>query len=142
MAYGAVVTYAILASPGLPPAIQGCPSRAFPVHPGSRLENHAQITVGSDQGGLTTGCWATYDEPASVSAQVVFSFYTDADNVPGWKLDEAYAETGYAAFSSTTVPGLRVDVGVGKMPRYFLSGPSTVSYAISICLCDPRSMAQ
>lgn len=142
MAYGGLVVYAILASPGVAPAVQGCPSNALEVHPGSRLHDFAQITVGSDQGGMTTGCWATYDEPASSSVQQVFNFYAEPSNVPGWRLGEAYANTGYLAFTSTTVPRLRADVGIAAMKRYFAFGSTTVSYSISVCLCDPRSMAQ
>lgn len=142
MAYGGLVVYAVLSSPGLAPAVQGCPSHVLPVHPGSRLHDHAQITVGTDQGGMTTGCWATYDEPASSSDQEVFDFYLEPRNVPGWKLDEAYANTGYLAFTSTTAPRLRADVGIADMKRYFAFGSMTVTYSISVCLCDPRSMAQ
>ena len=142
IAYGGLVVYAILSSPGLAPAVQGCPSHALPVHPGSRLHDDALITVGSDQGGMTTGCWATYDEPSSTSVQDVFSFYEEPGNVPGWKLTEAYANTGYLAFTSKTVPRLRADVGIADMKRYFAFGSSTVTYSISVCLCDPRTMAQ
>jgi hypothetical protein len=123
------------------PAIQGCPSRAFPVHPGSSIRDFAEITLGSDHG-MTTGCWTTYDEPASTTANDIFRFYTDPANVAGWKLNEAYPSTGYASFSSVSVPHLRADVGIAPLKRYFVVGPTTLTYAISICLCDPRSMAQ
>ena len=141
MVYGGLAMYAILTS-HLAPAVQGCPSHAVPLRPESRLRNHAEITVGSDRGGMTTGCWATYDVPASSTAQDVFNFYAEPQNVPGWNLNESYANTGYLAFRSTTVPGLRADVGVTTMKRYFAFGPSEVTYAISVCMCDPRSMAQ
>ncbi len=141
LAYGGLATYAILTSP-LAPAVQGCPSHAVPVRPGSTLHNHAEITVGSDRGGMTTGCWATYHVPASSTPQDVFSFYAEPHNVPGWKLAESYPNTGYLAFRSTTVPGLRADVEVTTMKQYFAFGPSVVTYAISLCMCDPRSMAQ
>jgi len=141
MAYGGLVTYAILTS-HLAPEVQGCPSHAVPLRPGSRLHDHAQITLGSDRGGMTTGCWATYGVPASSSAEDVYDFYAEPKNVPGWNLDESYLNTGYLAFRSTAVPGLRADVGVTTMKQYFAFGPSEVTYAISVCLCDPRSMAQ
>jgi hypothetical protein len=136
LAYGAILT-----NP-LAPAIEGCPSQAVPVRLGSTLHNHAEITVGSDRGGMTTGCWATYDVPASSTPQDVFSFYAEPRNVPGWKVAESYPNTGYLAFRSTTVPGLRADVEVTTMKQYFAFGPSVVRYAISVCMCDPRSMAQ
>ena len=142
MAYGGLIVYAILSSPGVARAVQGCPSHALPVHPGSKLHDHAQITVGADQGGMTTGCWATYNEPATSSVQEVFDFYVEPRNVPGWKLDEAYANTGYLAFTSTTVTQLRADVGIADMKRFFAFGSTTVTYSISVCLCDPRTMAQ
>lgn len=91
---------------------------------------------------MTTGCWATYDVPASSTPQDIFSFYAEPHNVPSWNLAESYANTGYLAFKSTTVPGLRADVEVTTMKRYFAFGPSVVTYAISVCMCDPRSMAQ
>jgi hypothetical protein len=141
MAYGGLVTYAILTT-HLAPAVQGCPSHAVPLRPGSKLHDHAEITVGSDRGGMTTGCWATYDVPASSTAQDVFNYYARPENVPGWKLAESYSNTGYLAFRSTTVPRLQADVGVTTMKRYLTFGPSEVTYAVSVCLCDPRSMAQ
>jgi len=91
---------------------------------------------------MTTGCWATYDVPASSTPHDVFSFYAESHNVPGWKVAESYPNTGYLAFRSTTVPGLRADVEVTTMKQYFAFGPSVVTYAISVCMCDPRSMAQ
>jgi hypothetical protein len=141
MAYGGLMTYAILTRPNLAPAVAGCPSHAFPIHPGSTLRNYSEITVGSDQG-QTTGCWAEYDEPSASTEQNVFSFYTNGSNTAGWKLDEAYAHTGYAAFSNTSVPGLRAQVDITTMPAFLIAGPSTLRLAISVCLCDPRSMAQ
>jgi len=91
---------------------------------------------------MTTGCWATYRVPPSSTAQDIFSFYAEPRNVPRWNLNESYANTGYLAFRSTTVPGLRADVDVTTMKQYLAFGPSEVTYAISVCMCDPRSMAQ
>jgi hypothetical protein len=141
-AYGGFVAYAILTRPDLAAAVQGCPSHALPVHPGSKLGNYAEITVGSDTGGMTTGCWAMYKEPSSSSVEEVFDFYAEPGNVAGWTLDESYANTGYLAFRSTTNPSLRADVEIDVMRQYFAFGRPTVTYAISVCLCDPRSMAQ
>lgn len=140
MAYGGIVTYVILTSPSLAPAVAGCPSRAFPIHPGSTLRNYSEITVESDQG-ITTGCWAEYDQPSASTEQNVFSFYTDGSNTAGWKLDEAHAHSGFAAFSNTSVPGLRAQVDITTVRAFLIAGPSTVRLAISVCLCDPRSMA-
>jgi hypothetical protein len=137
-----VVAYGAILTNPLAPAVQGCPSHAVPVRPGSMLHNHAEITVKSDRGGMTTGCWATYDVPASTTPQDVFGFYAEPHNVPDWKLAESYANTGYLAFKGRTVPGLRADVEVTKMKRYFVFGPSLFTYAISVCMCDPQSMAQ
>jgi hypothetical protein len=91
---------------------------------------------------MTTGCWATYRVPASSSAKDVYSFYAEPQNVPGWNLAESYPNTGYLAFRNTTVPGLRADVDITTMKQYFAFGPSLLTYSISVCMCDPRSMAQ
>jgi hypothetical protein len=141
MAYGGLVTYAIVTRPSLAPAADGCPSHAFPIRPGSTLQNYSEITVGSDQG-QTTGCWAEYDEPSASTEQKVFTFYTDGTNTAGWRLDDAYANTGYALFTSTSVPALRAQVGITTVRAFLIAGPSTVRLAISVCLCDPGSMAQ
>jgi hypothetical protein len=141
MAYGGVVTYAIITRPSLAPAVAGCPSHAFPIHTGSTLRNYSEITVGSDHG-PTTGCWAEYDESSASTEESVFSYYTNGSNTAGWKLDEAYANTGYAAFSSASVPGLHAQVDITTVRAFFVAGPSTVRLDISVCLCDPRSMAQ
>jgi hypothetical protein len=141
MAFLGWAAYTVVTTP-LAPAVEGCPSHALPVHPGSRLHNYAQITLGSDQGGMTTGCWAEYEEPALSSVHEVFSFYAEPRNVPGWMLDEADSNTGYLSFRSTAVPGLRADIGIASLKRYFAYGPESVTYSISVCLCDPREMAQ
>ena len=141
MAYGGVVAYVILTSPSVAPAVAGCPSHAFPIRPGSALRNYSEITVESDQG-ITTGCWAEYDEPSVSTEQNAFNFYTNRTNTVGWKLDEAYNSTGYAAFSNTSVPGLRAQVDITTMRAFLIAGPSRVRLAISVCMCDPRSMAQ
>lgn len=91
---------------------------------------------------MTTGCWATYDEPVHRTIQEVFAFYTDPRNVPGWKMDEVYSNTGYAAFTNLRYPSLKADVGIGSISTFLVAGPQTVTYAVSVCLCDPRTMAQ
>jgi len=140
LAYAGWGVYTILSTP-LAAGVQGCPSRAMPVRPGSTLKNDAEITVRSDRGGMTTCCWAEYDISAS-AARDVFAYYAEPQNVPGWNVTESYANTGYLAFKSASVPGLRADVQVTTMKQYFAVGSPLVTYAISVCICDPRSMAQ
>jgi len=140
-AYGGLITYAILTSPSLAVAVEGCPSHAFPVYPGGRLREDSEITVGSDRG-ETTGCWATYDVSDPTTGQGVCRYYTDPSNTSGWQLNEAYANTGFAAFSSTTIPGLRAQVGISMVRTLLIAGPPNLRFDVSVCLCDPQSMAQ
>src|SRR5258708_3339325 len=104
MAYISLMTFAIVTRPDLAAAVEGCPSHALPAFPGSRLHDSSEITVGSDQG-PTTGCWATYDEPGPATGRDIFSYYTDPRNTSGWRLDEAYANTGYAAAAAPRCRG-------------------------------------
>ena len=117
--------------------VGGCPSTAFPIRPGSELHQSSEITVGT-----ATGCWATYDQSSSASEEEVFSYYLDPSNMPGWTLHEAYPNTRFAAFSNNKDPQIRADVGISTFRTLFVAGPSTVSLAISVCRCDPESMAQ
>jgi hypothetical protein len=135
------MAYSILTSPPLAAAVEGCPSDAFPIYPGGRLKENSEITVGSDHG-ETTGCWATYDLPDATTGQDVFSYYTDPSHTSGWKLNEAYANTGFAAFSSNTIPRLRAQVGISMVRTLLIAGPSKLRFDVSVCLCDPQSMAQ
>ena len=140
--YCGLVGYAIATSPPLDAAISGCPSHAFPLPPGSSAQESSLITVGSDRGGMTTGCWATFAAPASTSEWNVYQFYTQQINTPGWTLGETYADTRYAAFSSITNPKLRAQIGVWTRKAFGFSGPSTVTLDVSVCTCDPGTMAQ
>ncbi len=133
--------HAIVTRPDLAAAVEGCPSQAFPIYPGGTLKEDSEITVGSDHG-ETTGCWATYDLPHPATEVEVFSYYTDPSNTSKWKLDEAYANTGYAAFSSTTIPRLRAQVDISTIRTFLIAGPPNLRIDVSVCLCDPRSMAQ
>jgi hypothetical protein len=140
-AYGSLMTWAILTRPGLAAAVEGCPSQAFPIYPGGTLKENSEITVGSDHG-ETTGCWASYGLPEPTTDLDVFRYYTDPSNTTGWHLDEAYANTGNAAFSSTTIPRLRALVGITTIKTFLIAGPPNLRFDVSVCLCDPQSMAQ
>ena len=118
-------------------AIGGCPSNLFPIAPGSRQREYSEITVNA-----TTGCWETYDEPSTATPAEVFGYYQEPSHTAGWTLNEEYADTGYAAFTNTLDPTIRVDVGVSALPALLIAGPRRVQLAISICRCDPRTMAQ
>jgi len=142
VAYEGLFAFALVASPAVAGEVQGCPSRAFPIQPGSTLHDYAEITVGADSSGMTTGCWATYYEPGGRTTDEVFAFYTDPRNVPGWRLDEAYSNTGFAAFTSLRYPSLEADVEIGALKQFLVAGPTALSYSVSVCLCDPRTMAQ
>jgi hypothetical protein len=140
-AYCGLAGYVIATSPGLDSAINGCPSRSFPVPPASRVQESSLITVGSDHG-PTTGCWATFAEPDSSTEWAVYQYYAQPANTPGWKLGETYANTRYAAFSNVTDPKLRAEIGVWTRKAFGFAGPSTVTLDISVCMCDPATMAQ
>lgn len=139
--YCGLVGYAIATSPALDSAINGCPSRAFPVPEGSKAQESSLITLGYDSG-TTTGCWATFAEPASTSEWSVYQYYTQPINTPGWELGDSYANTRYAAFSSITNPKLRAEIGVWTRKAFGVAGPSTVTLDVSVCMCDPRTMSQ
>ena len=117
--------------------VGGCPSRAFPVRPGSQLNQYSEITVGT-----TTGCWATYDQPHLASEDEVFRYYLDSTNTSGWTRQETYSNTHFAAFSSTRDPQIQANVGITTVRTFFVAGPATVRLDISVCRCDPQSMAQ
>lgn len=140
-AYCGLTGYAIATSPGLDPAINGCPSRAFPVPPGSQVQESSWITLGSDSG-PTTGCAATFAEPDSSTEWGVYEYYVQPANTPGWKLGETYANARYAAFSNVTNPKLRAQIGVWTRKAFGFTGPSTVTLDVSVCMCDPATMAQ
>jgi hypothetical protein len=118
-------------------SVGGCPSNLFPIRPGSRLHDHSEITIGT-----TTGCWSTYDERNPVSETDVFRYYVEPSHTPGWTLQESYENTRYAAFRNNKDPDVQADVSVWTFRTFFLVGPSTTRLDISICRCDPRSMAQ
>jgi hypothetical protein len=117
--------------------VGGCPSNAFPIRPGSALDQYSAITVGG-----TTGCWTTYHEPKSASEQEVFGYYMDPSNTRGWTVLEAYDSTHFAAFRNSNDPQIQAEVDVTTFQTFFVAGPSTVTLAISVCRCDPRTMAQ
>jgi hypothetical protein len=139
--YCGLVGYAIATSPPLDPVISGCPSHAFPLPPGSKAQESSWITTGP-VGGRTTGCWATFAEPDTSSEWKVYQFYTQQINTPGWTLGETYADTRYAALRSITNPELRAQIGVWTRKAFGFSGPSTVTLDVSVCMCDPGTMAQ
>ena len=140
--YLGVVGYAVATSPGLDPAIHACPSQAFPLPPGSKDQGSSLISVGSDTGGMTTGCGARFAEPDSSTEWTVYQFYMQQVNTPGWTLGETYADTRYAAFSSITHPKLRAQIGVWTRKALGFAGPATVTLDVSVCMCDPGTMAQ
>ncbi len=115
----------------------GCPTTAFPVRPGSQLNQYSEITVGT-----TTGCWATYEQPSSVSEDEAFAYYMDASNTPGWTRREAYSDTHFAAFTNSRDSQIQANVAISTLRTFLVAGPVTVRLAISICRCDPQSMAQ
>jgi hypothetical protein len=115
----------------------GCPSNAFPIRPGSHLHQYSDITVGT-----TTGCWATYDQPGSASEDGVFEYYVDPSNTDGWTLQEAYSNTGFAAFRNSRDPQIQANIGISTVRTFLVAGPAAVRLDISICRCDPQSMAQ
>jgi hypothetical protein len=117
--------------------VGGCPTKVFPIRPGSELDQYAEITVGA-----ATGCWATYDQPGSTSEEEVFRFYVDPSNTPGWTLQEAYDNTRYAAFRNSKDPEVQAEINVWSFRAFFVAGPSTTRLDISVCRCDPRTMAQ
>lgn len=139
--YCGLAGYAIATSPPLDPVIGGCPSHAFPLPPGSKAQESSWITTGPVDG-RTTGCWATFAEPDSSSEWKAYQFYTQQINTPGWRLGETYSDTRYAAFSSITNPKLRAQIGVWTRKAFGFSGPSTVTLDVSVCMCDPGTMAQ
>jgi len=118
-------------------SIGGCPSNAFPIRPGSEIHEFSDITVGT-----TTGCWATYDQPSSTSEADVFAYYLDPSNTAGWTRQEAYSNTGFAAFTNNNDPQIQANIGISTFRTFLVAGPATVRLAVSICRCDPRSMAQ
>ena len=118
-------------------AVGGCPSTAFPVRPGSHLDQYSEITVGT-----TTGCWATFEQPSSVSEDEAFGYYMNASNTPGWTRHEAYSDTHFAAFTNSRDSQIQANVAISTLRTFLVAGPVTVRLAISICRCDPQSMAQ
>jgi hypothetical protein len=118
-------------------SIGGCPSNAFPIRPGSQIHEFSDITVGT-----TTGCWATYDQPNSTSEDRVFEYYLDPSNTTGWTRQEAYRNTHFAAFSNSSDPQIEANIGISTVRAFLVAGPTTVRLDISICRCDPQSMAQ
>lgn len=118
-------------------AVGGCPTKVFPIRPGSELDQYSEITVGA-----TTGCWATYDQPSSTSEEEVFRYYIDPSNTPGWTLQEAYDNTRYAAFRNSKDPEVQAEINVWSFRAFFVAWPSTTRLDIGVCRCDPRTMAQ
>lgn len=118
-------------------SIGGCPSNAFPIRPGSQIHEFSEITVGT-----TTGCWATYDQPSSTSEADVFAYYVDPSNTAGWMIREAYSNTGFAAFTNSGDSQIQANIGISTLRAFLVTGPAILRLDISICRCDPRSMAQ
>jgi hypothetical protein len=118
-------------------SIGGCPSNAFPIRPGSQIHEFSDITVGK-----TTGCWATYDQPSSASENDVFAYYLDPSNTAGWTRQEAYSNTGFAAFTNNRDSQIQANIGISTFRSFLVAGPATVRLDIGICRCDPLSMAQ
>ena len=129
---GAAVLLTVAHPFQLAPAVQGCPSNAFPIYPGSRPIQTSDITVGG-----TTGCWSVFDPGGQATASDVYGFYADSSNTQGWKLTTTYSNTGFMAFTNVANPKLQAVVEVGS------SNPIPVRrFNISVCLCDPRTMEQ
>ena len=116
----------------------GCPSTLFPVEPGSRLHQYAVITAWPS----ASGCWQTYDQPSSATAAEVFAYYEDPSHTDGWTVQEEYAQTQYAAFINARDSTIHVDVEVSTLRTLLVAGAPYVRLDISICRCDPRTMAQ
>ena len=115
----------------------GCPSKALHLPPGSKLHQFSVISVGT-----TAGCWASYDQPESASENDVFNYFLDPTHMPGWDLQEAYASTHYAAFRNDLDSQVQADVEVTTLRAFFVAGPSAIRLDVSVCRCDPRTMAQ
>lgn len=133
LAYVGAFLFLTLAQPfHLAPAVQGCPSHAFPIYPGSRPIQTSDITVDG-----TTGCWSVFDPGGQATASDVYGYYVDSSNTQGWKLNTTYSNTGFIAFTNVANPKLQAVVEVGS------SDPTSVRrFNISVCLCDPRTMEQ